>query len=69
MSIFGMLIVPLPYAAKRKLFTFISDSPIVAKFQYGMKITFIFILILFIDSVNRVYSVQMELQKTKKSNK
>ena len=32
-----------------------------AKLQYGMKITFIFILILFIDSVNRVYRVQMEL--------
>jgi len=26
-----------------------------------MKITFVFILILFIDSVNRVYRVQLEL--------
>ena len=34
-----------------------------------LQITFIFILILFIDSVNRVYSVQMELAKTKQSNK
>ena len=33
------------------------------------QITFIFILILFIDSVNRVYSVQVELANTKKSNK
>ena len=33
------------------------------------QITFIFILILFIDSVNRVYAVQMELSKTKKSSK
>lgn len=40
---------------------FISENPIVAKIQYGMKITFIFILILFIDSVNRVYRVQIEL--------
>jgi len=39
MSIFGMLIVPLPYTMKRKLFNFISDSPIVAKFQYGMKVS------------------------------
>ncbi|KAL9129961.1 MAG: hypothetical protein Q9217_001719 [Psora testacea] len=68
MSIFGLLIVPLPYTAKRKLFNFISHSPIVAKFQYGMKITFIFILVLFIDSVNRVYSVQQELAKTKKNS-
>ncbi|MCJ1452076.1 hypothetical protein MMC28_002417 [Mycoblastus sanguinarius] len=68
MSIFGLLIIPLPYSMKRKLFTFISDSPIIAKMQYGMKITFIFILILFIDSVNRVYSVQVELAKTKSKN-
>ena len=53
------LIIPMPYSAKRKLFNFISESPIVAKLQYGMKITFIFILILFLDSVNRVYRVQV----------
>lgn len=38
-----------------------------AKIQYGMKITFIFILILFIDSVNRVYRVQTELAATAES--
>lgn len=43
------------------LYSFISENPLVAKLQYGMKITFIFILILFIDSVNRVYRVQVEL--------
>lgn len=43
-----------------------SESPLVAKLQYGMKITFIFILILFIDSVNRVYRVQVELAETNK---
>ena len=42
-------------------FSFISENPIVAKVQYWMKITFVFILILFIDSVNRVYRVQVEL--------
>jgi B-cell receptor-associated protein 31 len=61
MLIFCALIVPLPFTWRRKLFTFISESPIIAKLQYGMKITFIFILILFIDSVNRVYRVQLEL--------
>jgi len=40
---------------------FISENPIVAKVQYWMKICFVFILILFIDSVNRVYRVQSEL--------
>ncbi|MCJ1228217.1 hypothetical protein MMC12_004878 [Toensbergia leucococca] len=67
MSMFMLLIVPLPYTWKRKLFTFISESPLVAKLQYGIKITFIFILILFIDSVNRVYRVQVELAAASKS--
>ncbi|KAJ6110919.1 hypothetical protein N7486_003154 [Penicillium sp. IBT 16267x] len=61
MGVFLALIVPLPFVIKRKLFTFISESPIIAKLQYGLKITFIFILILFLDSVNRVYRVQQEL--------
>jgi hypothetical protein len=45
----------------RFLLRFISENPIVAKIQYWMKICFVFILILFIDSVNRVYRVQTEL--------
>jgi len=67
MVIFMALIVPLPFTWRRKLFTFVSESPIIAKLQYGMKITFIFILILFIDSVNRVYRVQLELAAAHKS--
>jgi len=65
MSLFMLLIVPLPFTIRRKMFTFISESPLIAKLQYGMKITFIFILILFIDSVNRVYRVQVELAESK----
>jgi len=38
MVLFVALIIPLPYAAKRKLFNFISESPLVAKLQYGMKV-------------------------------
>ena len=33
-----LLIVPLPYTWKRKLFTFISENPLIAKLQYGMKV-------------------------------
>lgn len=32
------LILPLPFTVKRKLFMFISESPIVAKLQYGLKV-------------------------------
>lgn len=62
------LIIPMPFTAKRKMFNFISESPIIAKMQYGMKITFIFILILFIDSVNRVYRVQVEMSALHKDS-
>ncbi|KAK6348778.1 hypothetical protein TWF730_009548 [Orbilia blumenaviensis] len=61
MGIFMILILPLPLTWRRQMFTFISTNPLIAKLQYGLKITFIFILILFIDSVNRVYRVQREL--------
>ena len=49
------------------LYSFISENPVVAKIQYWMKITFVFILILFIDSVNRVYRVQIELMAATES--
>lgn len=61
MALFVALIVPLPHAIKRKMFNFISESVLIAKLQYGLKITFIFITILFMDSVNRVYRVQLEM--------
>ncbi|KAL6876630.1 B-cell receptor-associated protein 31-like domain-containing protein [Trichoderma novae-zelandiae] len=61
MAMFMLLLVPLPFSAKRRIFTFISESPLIAKMQYWMKITFVFILILFIDSLNRVYRVQLEV--------
>lgn len=38
MVVFLALIVPLPFTWRRKLFTFISESPIIAKLQYGMKV-------------------------------
>jgi hypothetical protein len=69
MVIFMSLIVPIPFTWRRKLFTFISENPLIAKLQYGMKITFIFILILFIDSVNRVYRVQVELAQAKEGGR
>ncbi|KAK8122420.1 hypothetical protein PG984_011090 [Apiospora sp. TS-2023a] len=69
MALFMGLIVPMPFSVRRKIFTFISESKLVAKLQYGLKITFIFILILFIDSVNRVYRVQIELAAATDSNK
>jgi len=64
-AVFLALIVPMPASARQRLFRFLSENPIIAKIQYGLKITFIFILILFVDSVNRVYRVHMELAAAK----
>ncbi|TPX08386.1 uncharacterized protein E0L32_010116 [Thyridium curvatum] len=69
MALFMLLIIPMPFSLKRRMFTFLSENPIVAKIQYGLKITFIFILILFIDSVNRVYRVQLELAAATENSK
>lgn len=60
MAAFCLLVLPLPYAMRRRLFLFINTSPLVAKAQYGLKISFIFILVLFVDSVNRVFKVSEE---------
>lgn len=38
MAVFMTLIIPLPFKVKRGLFTFISENPLVAKLQYGLKV-------------------------------
>jgi len=66
--VFMGLIVPMPFTWRRRLFVFLSENPVIAKLQYGLKITFIFILILFIDSVNRVYRVQLEVSNASRGD-
>ena len=39
MVVFLSLIIPMPYTWKRGLFTFISSNPLVARMQYGLKVT------------------------------
>ncbi|ETS60889.1 endoplasmic reticulum protein [Moesziomyces aphidis] len=60
MSMFMVLIVPLPFTWRRKLFHFLATNPVVAKIQYGLKITFIFVAILFVDAVQRMVKVMSE---------
>ena len=38
MVIFMTLIIPMPFTWRRKLFNFISENPLIAKLQYGMKV-------------------------------
>ncbi|KAJ2962870.1 hypothetical protein NQZ79_g2037 [Umbelopsis isabellina] len=48
--------LPLPNHWRKSLLTFISRSPLISKLQYGLKIAFVFVFVLFIDSVNRLQS-------------
>ena len=38
MVVFMSLIIPMPFSWKRKLLTFISESPAIAKLQYWIKV-------------------------------
>lgn len=58
--LFGVLIVPLPFTWRRALFKSIAESPIIAKVQYALKITFIFVALLFADAVNHMLKLQKE---------
>lgn len=42
MVTFCILVFPLPYSVRKPLFRFFSESPIVAKVAYGLKISFMF---------------------------
>ncbi|KAI5280300.1 hypothetical protein KEM54_003778 [Ascosphaera aggregata] len=66
MVVFLALLIPLPLRVRHKVFTLMAEHPMIAKIHHWSKIAFIFIAILFIDSVNRVYRVQLELQKISK---
>ena len=42
MAAFCIFIAPLPFKVRRRLFRFLSESPIVAKISYGLKISFMY---------------------------
>ncbi|KAF9109402.1 hypothetical protein BGX27_007659 [Mortierella sp. AM989] len=58
MIVFIFLILPLPFKWRRGLLKFLAESPFMNSVQYVMKIVFIFVFILFVDSLNRVIKVE-----------
>ena len=60
MAMFLVLIVPLPFSMRRKLFHFLATSEAVAKVNYAIRITFIFVAVLFIDAFQRMLKVTAE---------
>jgi len=43
MVTFCLLVAPLPFAIKKRVFTFLSESFVVAKIAYGLKISFMWV--------------------------
>ncbi|CAL1698262.1 unnamed protein product [Somion occarium] len=60
MVTFCILVAPLPYSIRKRFFHFLSESPIIAKIAYALKITFIFVAILFVDALQRMWRVTAE---------
>ncbi|KAG1761212.1 B-cell receptor-associated protein 31-like-domain-containing protein [Suillus occidentalis] len=65
MVTFCLLVAPLPFTVRKKLFRFLSESPIIAKVAYGLKISFIFVAILFLDALQRMFRVTAETEMAK----
>jgi len=64
---FCVFVAPLPFKVRRRLFRFLSENPIVAKIAYGLKISFIFIAILFVDALQRMLRITTEVETAKSS--
>ncbi|GAA6014481.1 hypothetical protein JCM10207_001623 [Rhodosporidiobolus poonsookiae] len=60
MLVFFVLIMPLPFTWRRAMFKTIAESQIIAKIQFGLKITFIFVALLFVDAVNQMLKIHRE---------
>ncbi|KAH9450625.1 hypothetical protein Pst134EB_018155 [Puccinia striiformis f. sp. tritici] len=62
---FIVLVMPLPFTWRRVLFRFLATSKLVAKLQYALKILFIFVTVLFVDSVQRMTKIHHEGEAAK----
>ncbi|KAJ7730682.1 B-cell receptor-associated protein 31-like-domain-containing protein [Mycena maculata] len=67
MVTFCFLVFPLPHSVRKKVFGFLSESTVVAKIAYALKISFIFVAILFADAVQRMFRVTAESELAKQN--
>ncbi|KAJ9091591.1 hypothetical protein QFC19_009047 [Naganishia cerealis] len=65
LMLFAAIVAPMPFKMKKAFLHFLSENPVVAKIQYGLKITFIFVAILFVDALQRMLKVAQEGQTAK----
>ncbi|KAK9894819.1 hypothetical protein P389DRAFT_196895 [Cystobasidium minutum MCA 4210] len=60
LALFIVLVIPKPFKFQKKMFLFLSNNPIVSRAIYGLKILFIFVTVLFIDSLQHMLRVHNE---------
>ncbi|KAK1925878.1 putative endoplasmic reticulum protein [Papiliotrema laurentii] len=60
LALFSTIVCPMPFSLRKKLFHFLSENPVIAKLQYGLKITFIFVAVLFVDALQRMVRIAQE---------
>ncbi|KAI0321325.1 endoplasmic reticulum protein [Amylostereum chailletii] len=65
MATFCLIVAPLPFQVRKGFFRFLSESAFVGKIAYGLKISFIFIAILFLDALQRMFRVTAEVEMAK----
>ncbi|CCA66486.1 related to yeast endoplasmic reticulum 25 kDa transmembrane protein [Serendipita indica DSM 11827] len=65
---FVFVLLPMPLAARKRLFKFLTESYIVGKIAYALKISFIFVAILFVDAVQRMIRITAEAEAAKTAN-
>ncbi|THH05681.1 hypothetical protein EW145_g4620 [Phellinidium pouzarii] len=65
MVTFCALVAPLPHTVRKRVFTFLSESAVVAKIAYGLKIAFIFVGVLFVDALQRMFRITAEATAAK----
>ncbi|KAH8105716.1 endoplasmic reticulum protein [Phellopilus nigrolimitatus] len=65
MVTFCGVVAPLPRAVRRRVFAFLSESAVVAKVAYGLKIAFIFVGVLFVDALQRMFRITAEAEAAK----
>ncbi|KAL0057452.1 Endoplasmic reticulum transmembrane protein 3 [Marasmius tenuissimus] len=68
MGTFCILVAPLPYTVRKGLFRFLSESVLIAKLAYGIKISFIFVAILFFDALQRMFRITAEVEAARSNN-
>ncbi|RKP06876.1 B-cell receptor-associated 31-like protein [Thamnocephalis sphaerospora] len=55
-------VAPLPLGFRRKLFSLLSRSDVLSRLEYSLKILFVFVFILFLDSLNRMWRTQADIE-------